>query len=44
VALPFLLTDKDQRRRKWIRGLEWFGGTVLLTALMIVEAWVYKHP
>jgi succinoglycan biosynthesis transport protein ExoP len=44
VALPLLLTEKDERRRRWNAAFEWLSGTVLATALLAVEAWVYKHP
>lgn len=44
VSLPLLFTEKEERRRRWVRVVEWFGGTLVFAVLLIAEAWVYKHP
>lgn len=44
VGLPVLLTQKDKRRRSWVRIFEWFASTTIVAMVLIAEAWVYRHP
>ena len=44
LTLPFICTPAQQLWRNWRVGLEWFGGTVLATAVLLAEFYVYRHP
>jgi succinoglycan biosynthesis transport protein ExoP len=44
VGLPLLVNPIGARRRTWIRLFECFGGTVMIAAVLIAEAWVLRHP
>jgi polysaccharide biosynthesis transport protein len=44
VGLPLLLTPAETRFRKWKRVFEWFGGSVLVVAVLAAQYFVYSHP
>jgi succinoglycan biosynthesis transport protein ExoP len=44
VGLPVVLTQRENRRRKWKRTFEWMGGSVLATAIGLAEFYVILHP
>ena len=42
VALPLLLTNGEQRRRKWWRAFEWVAGSALVIMVLAAEFYVYR--
>jgi succinoglycan biosynthesis transport protein ExoP len=44
VALPVLVSKKEKRRQSVFRAFEWTAGTLLVTLVLVAEAWVYGHP
>ena len=44
IGLPVVLTQRENRRRKWKRTFEWMGGSVLASAIGLAEFYVIWHP
>lgn len=44
VALPVVLTEKEEKRRTVWRAFEWLSGSVVLLAICAAEFYVLRHP
>lgn len=42
VAMPVLLTDREQRRMKWKTAAEWCAATVLIAVVGLAELYVFR--
>lgn len=43
VGIPLLLTPREERRRTWLRVLEWSAATVLCAVVAAAEYYVYRQ-
>jgi polysaccharide chain length determinant protein (PEP-CTERM system associated) len=44
IALPVVLTSREQRRRGWRKAFEFVGATVLVVMIGAAEFYVFVHP
>lgn len=42
MALPLSLTPAEEKKRAWLRKLEWSGGTVLFMVVLMAEYYVFR--
>ena len=43
VAVPLVLSAREERVRSWKRTAEWFAGSALVVAMMAAEFYVYRR-